>query len=711
MEDSPFFISAGAVKPEDLSRLRSRCIEAQRRAEALVGGRGALERVRQCRWGAQSGDGRRWDKVVQDTGSEAEYGLFDGASDQCVRLADSAVKDKEALLLGALKQAHVQFTGTGPEAQKLAGNLATLFGWMRRTMGSSWSWAWRQLAHAYLADSPALALMLVDWRQETCLDSTYLDSNTLAGAVEAVIAADAPDDFARANAQQDAAKLMEDLLAGGTSGLDMARAAILASFPGTDPREAERAAKELAKTGDTYLTHEVPGYEGPSLMPQRYGTDFTIMDNCRELDRESVWFMNRWMTPEEIKAQDWNPDFVESVLAQGNKTILSTDPERRVNRYGDERDCLREVVWCFVTGIDGKGRRGRYEVVFGESGELTAFGWRLLSGRRGRWPGVLFVREQNGEYATDSRGITELASDDQGILKGLRDGMANNAFLGNVPPIVSKGYANRNISISPLAVLNIGANEDVGYMRNPEYPASSMNVAGLVEKSAADYLGLSHKDVDPAKTARRQNDEVDWFLAQATDVVRMMVEICQERASDELLASVTDDRGDPAGLRRDGIAGRFGVTIEMNADDLDAQKVIQKANATAQLIAGLDRHQDIDTKPILSAIVTALYPDIGPRAVLGADAGLTSEIEDETKNLLKIRAGVMPVMNTAGLWNYQARLGFYQQLLQQNPNWASDMGPDKKAMLQEWLKALEQMATQFGVNKDIGKTGSKTVQS
>jgi hypothetical protein len=37
------------------------------------------------------------------------------------------------------------------------------------------------------------------------------------------------------------------------------------------------------------------------------------------------------------------------------------------------------------------------------------------------------------------------------------------------------------------------------------------------------------------------------------------------------------------------------------------------------------------------------------------------------------------------------------------------MAPDKSMMLDKWLEALEQQATQFGKNREIGRTGVEGV--
>ena len=117
----------------------------------------------------------------------------------------------------------------------------------------------------------------------------------------------------------------------------------------------------------------------------------------------------------------------------------------------------------------------------------------------------------------------------------------------------------------------------------------------------------------------------------------------------------------------------------------------------------------MDTTPLVSSMTVKMFPDVGPRSLRSAEAGAEDEQLDEARNLALIRSGVMPKMNTDGLWNYAARLEFYARLQQENPAAFADMAPDKMEMLTRWTDALAQQDTQFGRNRQIGRTGVEGV--
>ena len=710
MSDAVFRIDGnGPVATDDLSELKFRATRWNTRAKSFFSERRHADQDRRCLWKGQNSGGQKWDEDQTD----GDYGLFDGCSDLRERWADRISIEKAAVLAGALGMANVSISGQGPMATQIAGNLTTLLSWLRRSMGAAWLRSWMALINWYLSDSPAVALMAVRWKKENLLDVRTLTRDELAQAWLAREVSRAADEYAKLEAQERVGRIIEAL--GVDPASEMQAAALIAQIlPGVTAKEARRAAKEIGKNGtcDVYVTS--PGEEGIELEAKRFGDDFVIPDNSRDFEREGLWFVPEWVGIEDLSSRGWDETFVEEVMKQGEVPVLSNGSDGDPTPSGvtgmSAREKRRQVIWAYVTGIDAEGRKGKYVCVFG-AGEATAFGWRLISGRKGRWPAVLFRREIMSQFVLDSRGVSELAAPMQGMAKAMWDGAANNALLGNTPPILAKGHSVRNQQVSPLRVIGMNVNEEFGYMRNPEYPASTVNVAKQIEKETKEYFGQAHPETDPATVAQRQRAEVAWFLAQATDVYAMMLELAQENMSDELLAAVTDDAGMPVQLQRKDIMGRFGITLELNADDLDTEKVIEKAKAVGQIVLAMDRKQIVDTNPLVSGTLCRLFPDMGPRALRSAEAAQTDELEDEANNLVKIRAGVMPRMNTDGLWNYAARLQMYEQMRANDPHVFDDMGQDKLALLERWLSALSQQATQFGKNREIGKTGVEGVGS
>ena len=698
----------GAVTKEQIGELKRRCTDWNQEAPVYFENRTTLDDARRNVWDGQSVDGRHWDRIQKTK----PRGIFNGAADSRMRMADSVIIDKKNILVGALALANINFTGTGDRALQMRDNVSTLFAWMRDNMESSWLSAWIQLIMWYLADSPAVAMMKVEWKRDAWLGKRRVTMDELAAAW-------AQRETSRANGDELLVMEAEQSVNGKVALLQLAEdneetyqaraeaEAILWQMTGADSGEVKRKLKKIFKDGQADVVAEMVANEGIKLTPQRYGQDFVIADDCRDFRDYGMWFSSRWMTLEEIESQeDWDEEFKEAVKAQGGQEVM----DNGIHATNATDTVYRQVVYAYVVGLDSKGRKGKYVCVFGQRDDLTADGWKLVDGASGRWPGVLFRREFDGMMVLDSRGVTEIVSADEGLSKCMMDGAANNAMIGNLPPVKNKGHSLRNQLISPLKHITMGVNEDMSFMQPPQYPASTKLVKDTLDVKVKDYFGARHKDADPTKVATTEQAEVSLFLSYSSEVIRRMIEVCQESASDEYLARVTDDGGAPARLRLADIEGQFLVSVTMDPSNMDPKRLAEKGQVISQLLPSIDKAGVIDTSPIAIELATNMFPGIGGKLVKKEAAAMQDELQDEAKNYNLIRSGVMPVMNTQGLWNYQARLDMYERMRAENEAVFNDMAPDKAMMLGKWLEAMEQQATQFGANREIGRSGVEGVR-
>jgi hypothetical protein len=156
---------------------------------------------------------------------------------------------------------------------------------------------------------------------------------------------------------------------------------------------------------------------------------------------------------------------------------------------------------------------------------------------------------------------------------------------------------------------------------------------------------------------------------------------------------------------RSDIEGEFDVRLIFDPADLDFDNSKNRLELVKNTILSLDSGTAINRAVLVQTAFRSVFPYMPDEAIQDVGKGEGEELKDEARNYSMLRAGVMPTLDTDGNWNYQLRRQWYDQLSQQNPNVFSDMGEDKKAMLVEWLKGLEQQATQYGTNVQVGRTG------
>ena len=159
------------------------------------------------------------------------------------------------------------------------------------------------------------------------------------------------------------------------------------------------------------------------------------------------------------------------------------------------------------------------------------------------------------------------------------------------------------------------------------------------------------------------------------------------------------------GLRREDITGSFGITLKLDPRNLDWKQLTEKTQTFAQVLLGMDREKIVDTSPVIRHLMHQMWPEVSMEALKSAEEVQSRDIEDEKRNFTLIKAGVMPQIDTTGRWNYGARLQWWQQLQQENPDAMAEMSPASQEMAQRWLQALQQQDTQYGENAQIGRTG------
>lgn len=673
------------------------------RAEEYFERRDRLERSFYCIWEGQHPSG-----LVLDTDEERAW-PFNGASDQRVRLADAAYQKLEALLCASLSAVSVEVTATGADGERRSAAILTLLRWMLDSLGSDGWGQVRAMMHYFLVDSPAVAALAVDWRKTCSLRPCETDAETVVGEFAAAMAATgAMSEMDATNAAWEAIQSVggegDDAL--GADDAAGALEAFLVASKGVRERDAKKVVRALGE-GDGRVEFLARGEttEGVRLTALRYGDDFCLPVECRSFDYASPWFRSEWLTKEQllerVESDGWDAAWVEETLQHPGADFYNS---RAVDARSSEdyRD-LYNVCWCYTAETNDAGETVRRVCVLSHA-DGSAFGRRALSTRRGKWNAVLFRREVVSTRLLAGRGLAEICSADQGLVKTLSDRSNDNAIIGSLPPAVTKGTQARNAVIQPFGRIPIGTADDVRFMTPPQFPATAKDRAKEIRDALLDYLGISNGETDVTGRAKAF---VAGFLRQVRDLFVLMVETAQDCASDELLAGVTDD-GDVKGLKREDITGRFGLKLTLDPDNLDGERLMKKLTTFSQVI-GMDRRGEIDTAPVMRHALFSLFPEVSRRLLKSSDRMTADDLSDEQSNFVKIKAGVMPQMNTDGGWNYAARLDWWKRLQEENPDAIGEMSPRSQEMMARWIEALRQQDTQYGQNAEIGRTGVQGV--
>ena len=661
----------------------------------LIGSRDRYQQAFDCVW-----DGANASGVALNSEKEEAW-PFEGASDQRLRWGETAFRDHLALVSIAISSAEIEITcGGSPEEQERARALKLLLRGVMNALGSAGYAEILAMLRYMMCDSPAVAALDVQWRRRLTLGVAELNADELA---------DEYGMMAKNLGESDsAAKMMFRAALAGEGELADAEKVrkFLVSAKGVREEDADEVMEALNEDGECEALVTIDSNEGPEVKALRYIDDFCVPRVTDDFNYASPWFRSEWVTESQLKERiagdDWDPEWVEESLNFKGYELFT---ERGATVVEDVKDLIN-LVWCYSAETNERGETVRYVTVLSHANG-SAFGKRVVRTRRGNWQTAFFRREVRTRNITDARGLAEISAPSQGVAKGIRDMAANNALIGSLPPVKAKGARVRNVLLEPFGVISMGQSDDLAFMQPPAYPAAAEKAEDKIHKELLHYLGVSDGESD---VTERRREFMFWFLEQWRDFLVLLLEVTQDNASDEFVARATQT-ADAKGVKAQDVSGRFAMTLKLDPTNIDNEKLITKVNAVAQVLQSIDREGVVDTSPFVRHVLTMLFPDMSGAALRSPEQLTQDDIRDEEQNFVKIKAGLMPQMDTTGHWRYQARLEWHQRMQQENPDAIAEMSPASQEMYQRWISALEQMVTQFGENAEIGKTGVRGVES
>ena len=673
------------------------------------------EDQRFTRWRGQSPDGKMWS---ENRGEEPFP--FEGASDTQIRLCDMLINEDVRLLLLAQSRAAIHLAPKGAPDAALRKELALIH--YLSKIEKVWLEEWTKLCNYVHADSPGIGLMRVWWERRLGMDVQELDVDGLQNLyvmqqAQASQQAGIPvDDAALQQAGQQFVAALQDKDAGEDALVEILQAA----FPDIKTARAKKVVRQIREDGKAEFPIPVVDYEGPMIRACRLGDDFHMRDTVMDFQQATPVFFPTWHTRAELESMEvtdgWDRDFIDGVLKHEGEACF---PEYDMQMTGTlieitpaTRRGLYQTVHALFIGVTEDGYPGRYEAVFHMGVDTCAYGRRMLRYKHGEWPYVGIRREIIDKWLMDSRGMTEIICPAQGNIKTLTDGGIDNASVGSLPPFKTKGYPDKgNIYFGPMDHLSLPVSGDADYLRAPDFPQATVKMRELMMAETLRYWGHSTGNPTDAQdyVTTAQQYKVMWWLLQVKEVVKQIMQLIQQYASNDVLAKIdSDPSGQPLVKTRDDIQGQFDCSLVFDPDELDLDRMAKKGEIFANTIAKLDAGKGMVNLPVIAAnFARALQPQIA-RQIIRTDAAANDrELADEARNYKDIRAGMIPKMATDGSWNYGLRQQFYDQMVQQDPTVFDDMSPQKHKNLAEWINGLAFQAQQHGKNVQIGRTGVK----
>ena len=488
-------------------------------------------------------------------------------------------------------------------------------------------------------------------------------------------------------------------------------------FPGTTPKRAKKAIKELRKTGVAELPVVRRQVNAPEVKTLAPDGDFFFPPYVTDPQRAPYCFWRTYYTPQELEnkvvTDGWDEGFVEHVIdkyrgvnidsiereQEGRRSISLTD-----NAY--EAEELIEICYGYQRLVDQEdGAEGIYCTVFHKefSGDEFTQGYakfELLNGYED-YPVVVTRLSEDSKRLYDASTIPSILRGIQNQVKVERDSRIDRNSLATLPPILHPvGQAPSDWG--PGRMIPYRRKGDLDFAPTPAYNTGSLEMERTQLDLADRLVGL---DEQSSISQVRKQFLVDKFLSHTAEVLRMAYKCFQRFGPDEVFFRVTGIP-DPQVLNKGNPDENFDILINFDVQNTDPETVQAKLQQFVSLNQ-LNANGRMNVDNLLDIAASSIDPIMADAVLQPVESAQQQVVKDVTDDLTKIFAGIEMPARPAGA---QIAMQVIQQYAQQ---------PDVAQRLQQdeaFAARMEKYAGQYtfqmqqAQNAQIGRVGTAPAQ-
>ena len=356
-------------------------------------------------------------------------------------------------------------------------------------------------------------------------------------------------------------------------------------------------------------------------------------------------------------------------------------------------------------------------------------------------PYVALLREKRKRSLVSSRGVTELASTDQNLIKGHLDSTLDLASLSVLPPMniyESPTGDNRQFVYAP-GIKNYtkqGREPQLMELSNRGGMINGLEATMLLTKRFENRFGALSEDVPPVRQQLKQEQGVRRHTVAWTLAFKQVLSLYQQHGDDAEFARVT---GAPAGWleqRRD-VPGLLTAVLDFDVRELDPEMELKRVEAMNKIVLPND---------VLGVVNRGAWAADMTRSILGprrakllvrsqpeANAALRDKARAEvaqmflgnaptylddkdptaggllqlTKETVMQNPVYLAALNDEALVTLTGGVAPAQQVLAQFEQMGVQRNPNERfsSLLLKWLENLQFIGVTQVQNKQIGRIG------
>jgi hypothetical protein len=659
-------------------------------------------KVRYARWDGQHEDGKKHEANIGN-----QPFPFEGASDVRVRLSESITNREVRQLKNAFKRSKLRVKGTEQKDWSTASKSTTILDWMVNSQMSPSAQREIELAAQWRQEKGAY-MMRIDWHQETALEQDEI----LMDEINQIALDPQNPELA-----QVVAELRELILDGG---LDEEAASILVQFNDSlDDSQALKAVKDLRETG--LASFDVPYFRinRPRWTALRVYRDIYFPTYVDDIQR-SRWVAERkYYTPEEIEekqlSEGWSKAFISEVIEKKGLKSLDHWSTQDRNKFGrqfsyeetvEDQEDLIEIYHVYYKDTAKNGAIGVYKFDMSYfCADKQASKTTLLDYDHGLYPFVSGVREYTERGIIQSRGIGEILQTPQGEVKIQRDNAVDRTSIDIVPPMfVPASRSDIKTIMGPAMQIPVRRPGEIEFAKLPQTQQNTELIINQVMREVDAYWGMDPND--PNGNLIYSQDLIDSWLAEIKQVYEQTFALMQQYMPDVEVNLVTGGTLESYDFSREQIQGKYDLSIQFDARDMDGEMVQAKIGFWKEMMA-MDTEGTISRTPLIRRIAEWVDPIAAEEILVPAQQIAQRELDDEQDALAKLGSGIEPPLNPEGK-NAQMRLQIIEQSVMQNPNLQQRMQEDEvyAKMIQARANMFQQTLAQ-AQNAQIGRIGAQ----
>lgn len=638
--------------------------------------------VRNCMWSGKSDDFKKHSNLSQ-TGDVFPW---DGASDQEIRMVDNQINKCVAMVMNAVRQAHIVATPTESGDIERANVISMFLRWLINTkmeefydqleLGLNHFFEKGLMCHYVWYDSQDLKQQQTIRLDEIAQALPEIAEAIQDGSMDNELSSAIKDQFNVSKAK--AKGMLRELRNDGTTTIPVTRQVI------NRPR-----LKALAPDEDVFW----PNY---TIDPQEAPYVFHVLH----------------MTPEQLRAkiasEGWNEEFVEKAmeLAQNTQRDDTLYNIRQMDEAIRDDDETIRIVYCYQRLLDEDDIPGIYCTILHPDVPDLYAKHELLDYAHGKYPFVITKYEQTSKRLYSSRSIPELGEPLQQVMKIETDSMIDRQSLATLPPL-EHPLGRPPSKWGPGVRVPYRTPGEIRWADTPRFDGGNVEVRRYIQEMFDKYFGNFAPGVDQVESQNKQQAVINKVFTHLKYVFDQVWTLYQQYGPDAEFFRVTGMQ-DVQKFNKGRANERFDFYLQFDVATQDPQQMLERVRAIAELAPALDRSGTLDTERLLQLAVGQILPGASEKVMIPKETASQKAIEEERQTIAELVAGVPP--NVRPQDSHELKMQVFQQWLSQ-PDIQQKAQQDQalQERIQNYMQQRQMQITQKQ-NAVIGRLGANPTQ-